>query len=131
MSPRMRLSRFVLAATVLAGPVAGCSPGTDAPPRVATLQTGAAPVTSSSAATDRRPIFPLDATDDDKQAMSRAWENCLVQAGGPSYRGAAELLIGKGAVDADSPARAAVIARCADQQPETFEDHQERTDLTG
>jgi hypothetical protein len=124
---RTRLSRLVVVATGLACLVSGCSQDAADPPRVATLQTQASPAPSAA---QTRPVFPLDATDDDKKAMVRDWENCLVTTGGPQYRGQGEILIVKEGVIADDAKSKAVFKACEARQPETYEQHQQRTDLT-
>ena len=109
--------------------VAGCSSGgTGETAGVATLQS-AAPAAPSSAA-DQRPVFPLDAGDDDRRVMAQPWEDCLVRKGGMKFKGSAEVLIVKGGVYTEDVREKAVFKSCESQQPETFEQHQRRTDLT-
>ena len=62
--------------------------------------------------------------------MTKPWEDCLVKEGGPDYRGSGESLIMKGGVIADDAASEAVYKACEAQQPETYEEHQQRTNLT-
>jgi hypothetical protein len=127
MSSRTRLSRITMAA--LAGLLAGCSGGNTAAPTVATLQSSA-PVTAPSAGADRRPVFPFDATDDDKAAMAKPWADCMVDHAGPRYRDSAAELIMKGGITADDATGKAALQACLPKQPEAFDEHQLRTDLT-
>ncbi|GAB2600908.1 hypothetical protein Aab01nite_64540 [Paractinoplanes abujensis] len=125
MSHRTLLS-CLAAVTLLA---AGCSgEGTGQAPGVATLQS-AAPVAPSAVAA-QRPVFPFDASDDDRRAMAKPWEDCLVRKGGAKFKGHAEVLIVKGDVYTEDAREKAVYRACEPQQPETYEDHQRRTDLT-
>ena len=117
----------------IAGPAAlalvlllgACSSADPEPPEVASLATSEASAGPSSPRADRRPVVPLDATDEDVALITRPWEKCLVKEGGAKYKGQAPAMLVKG-VEEDDPA----IAACSTLQPETFEDHLERTDLT-
>lgn len=127
MSHRNQLIRTVIVIAGIAGLLAGCSgSGTEAPP-VATLQSQAAPV---SAAADRRPVFPFDATDEEKADMSRSWEKCMVENAGPKYQGSAEVLIVKGGLIPDDEKGKAALRTCLPLQPEAFDEHQLRVDRT-
>ncbi|BEL05896.1 hypothetical protein Q0Z83_040870 [Actinoplanes sichuanensis] len=110
---------------------AGCSADTESGSRVATLQTGpsttAAP--SDTAAAADRPVIPADATAAEIQAMARVWEDCLVDNGGPSYRGQATLMLQKGITMADVEAnQKETFEACESKHPEAFEDNQKRAD---
>jgi hypothetical protein len=130
MSPQARPSRIAIVVAGLAGLLAGCSGGSAETPPVATLQSAAAPATGSSQATDRRPVFPVDATAEDKKAMAKPWVDCLVENAGARFKDSAEELIGKGGISADDPKGKAALQTCLPKQPETFDEHQLRTDLT-
>jgi hypothetical protein len=130
MSYPARLSRFAVVVTGLAGLLAGCSAGTTGTPPVATLQSAAAPVTAPAPGSGQRPVFPFDATPDDMMALTRPWADCMVSNAGPQYRTSAEELIAKGGIIPDDAKGRAALKTCLPQQPETFEQHQQRTDLT-
>jgi hypothetical protein len=129
MSPRVRLSRFALVIAGLAGLLAGCSGGNTETPTVATLQSQAAP-SASSQGSGERPVFPFDATADDKLAMAKPWADCMVENGGPGYKNSAEELIQKGGFVAGDAKGKAALETCRPRQPEAFDEHQRRTDLT-
>ncbi|WP_199512610.1 hypothetical protein [Nucisporomicrobium flavum] len=120
---RTRLSRLVIVVTGLTCLVTGCSGSEEEKPGVATLQS--TPPSAAAVLADQRPVFPVDATDADREAMTRPWEDCLVKNGGPQYRGQGLALLIKGATDGE-----AVFKTCAAEQPETYEEHQQRTDLS-
>jgi hypothetical protein len=124
MSPKARLSRLTLVLAVLVG---GCSSGKTETPAVATLQS---PAAVASRPVDQRPVFPIDATDDDKLAMAKPWVDCLVENAGPRYRDSAAELIMKGGILTDDAKGRAAVQTCLPQQPETYAEHQRRTDLT-
>ena len=63
-------------------------------------------------------------------AMSKPWADCMVRNAGPQYRDSAEELIGKGGISADDAKGQAALRTCLPQQPEAFDEHQRRTDLT-
>jgi len=114
------MSRRTLA-IVMVALLAGCSSATaETPP--------AAP--ASAPAGDQRPVFRFDATEDEKKAMAKPWVDCLVKNAGRKYQDKAEELIGKGGVTADDPKGEAALRTCLPQQPEAFDEHQRRTDLT-
>jgi hypothetical protein len=123
-----RLSRFALLVAGLAGLVAGCSGGKTETPPVATLQS--APVTAPSQSAGQRPVFPFDATADGMKATVKPWADCMVENAGPRYRGSADELIGKGGIVADDAKGRAALQTCPPKQPEAFDEHQKRTDLT-
>ncbi|MBL7252812.1 hypothetical protein [Paractinoplanes lichenicola] len=125
MSHRTLLSCLVVVTLFAAGCAGG---GTEEVPGVATLQS-AAPVAPSTVAAPR-PVFPFDASDDDRLAMAKPWEDCLVRKGGAKFKGNAEVLIVKGGVYTEDAREKAVYKACEPQQPETYEEHQRRTDLT-
>ena len=50
--------------------------------------------------------------------------------GSPSHSHSAEELIGKGGISADDPKGKAALKTCLPKQPESFEEHQLRTDVT-
>jgi hypothetical protein len=120
-----RTSLLALAAVVLA--LAGCTGGSakEAAPRVATLESKAAP--SSAPAGDQRPVYPLDATDADIEAMAKPWIDCLVKKGGLTNPADGVLLLRKGITAKDMPEQRAAFESCEPRQPESFEDHQLRT----
>jgi hypothetical protein len=129
MSHRARLSRIAVLVAGLTGVLTGCSGGNAGTPRVATLQSAAASATASPGSVPR-PVFPFDATVADKEAMTKPWADCMVRNAGPRYRNSAEELIAKGGTTADDPKGKAALETCLPQQPETFDEHQRRTDLT-
>lgn len=108
----------------------GCSGPSDTPPAVATLESAAPRAAASAPATDARPVFPIDATAADMTALTKPWVDCMVEHAGPGHRDSGEELIGKGGIIADDPKSRAALETCLPHQPETFEQHQQRTDLT-
>ncbi|MEV7624573.1 hypothetical protein [Actinoplanes sp. NPDC089786] len=125
MSPQMRLSRCAAGLVLL---LAGCS-GTDTePPKVASLRTSAAPSSAPAAAAGQRPVYPVDATDDERRAVSEPWVACLVAKGGPKWKRDADALLLKGVTPADDPEGKDVLEACLAKQPEAYDDHQKRTD---
>lgn len=130
MSHRTRLSRCAIVVAGFIGLLAGCSAGNTETHRVATLQSQAAPAGASSASAEQRPVFPLDATEDDKLAMTRPWVDCMVEHAGPGYRNSGDELIMKGGFITDDPKGQAALQTCLPRQPEAFDEHQRRTDLT-
>jgi hypothetical protein len=131
---RTRLSRLTIVIAGL-GLLVGCSAGSTEAPRVATVQSGSPAADASRSAgspesAGRRPVFSFDATEDDKSSMAKPWEDCMVKNAGAKYRNSAEELIGKGGISADDPKGKAALKTCLPKQPESFEEHQLRTDLT-
>ncbi|MCA2219080.1 hypothetical protein [Jidongwangia harbinensis] len=129
MSSRARLSRFAIVITGLAVLLAGCSGGNSETPPVATLQSQPPPVTASPQSAGQRPVFAFDATPDDKKAMTKPWEDCMVQNAGPAYRNSGQHLIEKGGIAAEDPKGRAALKVCLPKQPEAFDEHQRRTNL--
>ncbi|MFG1608654.1 hypothetical protein [Actinoplanes sp. NPDC049265] len=124
MSHQMRLSRYALGLVIL---LAGCS-GPDAePPRVASLRTPA-PSSAPATAAGERPVYPIGATDKEREAISEPWVACLVAEGGPKWKNDAGPLLQKGVRPADYPEGKKVLEACLDKQPEAYDDHQKRTD---
>ncbi|MET0424332.1 MAG: hypothetical protein ABW046_10670 [Actinoplanes sp.] len=120
----MSSKAFALVIVVLV--LGGCS-GSPEGPTVATLQS---PAATASRSVDQRPVFPVDATEDDKLAMAKPWVDCLVENAGPQYRDSAAELIMKGGIMTDDAKGKAALQTCLPQQPETYGEHQRRTDLT-
>jgi hypothetical protein len=125
MSPQMRLSRYALGLVVL---LAGCSGPAAEPPKVASLQTPAAPSSAPAGATDERPVYPVDASDEERKAASEPWVACLVAKGGRKWKTDADLLLQKGIKPADYPEGRKELEACQSKQPEAYDDHQKRTD---
>jgi hypothetical protein len=129
MTDRTRLSRLTIVIAGL-GLLVGCSGESTEAPRVASVQSESPAANASAESTDRRPVFSLDATEDDKSAMAKPWQDCMVKNAGAKYRNSAEELIMKGGVSADDSKGKAALKSCLPKQPESFEEHQLRTDLT-
>lgn len=108
--------------------MAGCSTASkdsDAP-AVATLRS-AAPATGSAGTGIERPIVPLDATQEEIEALGRPWIACLVKEGGAEYKSwttASALVKGVG-TDASDP----VMKACLPKFPERATEHLKRTDI--
>ncbi|AGL21549.1 hypothetical protein [Actinoplanes sp. N902-109] len=126
--------RFAVVTVSLAFLLTGCSAGSaeqDAP-QVATLQSEAA--TASAPADDQRPVYPIDATDDQIVSIAKPWADCLKKEGAKKPDEAV-MLIQKGGDVEDlgrigSESDAAAWKACASQQPESAEQHQLRTNPT-
>ncbi len=126
--------RYAVATISLAFLLTGCSSDSevkDAPP-VATLQSGAVP--SGASDNDQRPVYPIDATDDQIAAIAKPWTDCL-KAEGVKNPDDAVGLIQKGGDAHDlgrigSEADAAAWTACESRQPESAEQRQLRTDPT-
>jgi hypothetical protein len=127
-------TRFPLVAVSLAVLLTGCSSGDEekAAPQVATLQSAAAP--SSASAGDQRPVYPIDATEEQVKAMAKSWAECLRKKG-VKKPDEAVLVMQKGGTAEDlrlfgAEADAAAWKACESKQPESFEQHQLRTSPT-
>ena len=128
--------RFAVAAAGLAFLLTGCAGegGEKDAPAVATLQSGAAP--SAASGGDQRPVYPIDATDDQVEAIAKPWTDCLRKQGAGNIDDAVLMLIQKGG-NAEDLSRiglekdAAAWRACESRQPESVEQHQLRTDPTG
>ncbi|GIE28585.1 hypothetical protein Ait01nite_016300 [Actinoplanes italicus] len=127
-------TRFALVAVSLTVLLAGCSSGDEKKdtPQVATLQSSAAP--SSAPASDQRPVYPIDATEEQIKAMAKPWAECL-KAEGVKKPDDAVGLMQKGGTAKDlrlieSEDDAAAWKACEAKQPESFEQHQLRTSPT-
>jgi hypothetical protein len=112
----------------------GCSSGSDAKeaPQVATLQSAPAP--SGGPAGDQRPVYPIDATDEQVKAMAKPWTDCLRKEGAKQVEDAV-MLVQKGGTAKDlgrigSEEDAAAWKACESRQPESLEQHQLRTNPT-
>lgn len=128
-------TRCAVAAVGLVLLLTGCSGGSDeseAPP-VATLQSAAAP-SAGGAAGDRRPVYPMDATEEQIEAMAKRWTDCLKREGVKKPAEAVGVLIKGGTVKdlglLDRQEDVAAWKACEPEQPESFEQHQLRTDPT-
>jgi hypothetical protein len=131
MSNRTRLTLATVSIAVL---LTGCSSGGEKKdaPQVATLQS-AAPSTGAAAG-DQRPVYPIDATDEQVAAMAKPWLECLRKEGVKKPDEAMQL-VQKGGTAEDlhligSEADAAAWKTCEVEQPESAEQHQLRTDPT-
>jgi hypothetical protein len=124
------MSRHVVVALAVALSLGGCSgPAgeSDAPP-VATLQSGApAAASSTPAGEDARPLVRLDATDEEREALTKVWMDCVRTEGGAGYE--EPKLLFKYLFEGDAKAKK-VEATCHPKEPETYEDRQRRTDVS-
>jgi hypothetical protein len=69
---------------------------------------------------------PLDATDEERNRLTKVWTDCVTQTGGPGYE--EPKMIFKYLSEGDKKALR-VQAACASKMPETYEERQQRTDL--
>lgn len=123
------LTRYVLPALAVAGLLGGCSGGGSEEadfPRVVSLKSGGPAPSASSAADDQRPLIPLDATDEEREAFGKAWMDCIRKEGGPGYE--EPKMIFQYEHDKDPKAKR-VRAACLPKEPETYEERQKRTDV--
>jgi len=127
-------TRFAVVTVSLAVLLAGCSGGSaeqDAPP-VATLQSAAA--SSGAPAGDQRPVYPVDATDEQVKEFAKPWTDCLKKKGVKKPELALGLIQKGGTAndlsDLDRQNDAAAWKACESQQPESFEERQLRTSPT-
>jgi len=133
MVPRMSqkpVSRRVVVALAVALSLSGCSGPrsgeTDAPP-VATLESAAPAAPSSAAGEDARPLVRLDATDEERNAATKVWMDCVRDEGGAGYE--EPKLLFKYLSEGDAKAKK-VEATCHSKEPETYEERQKRTDVS-
>jgi hypothetical protein len=119
---RTRAKVVALSLLVLVAGCSGAKQDADAP-AVASLQS--APPSSAATAKSERPIVPVDATDDDINAMAQPWLACLVKQGGDRYKSWTAEALHKGVDETDR-----VIRACLPKMPETLQDHLKRTDLS-
>lgn len=127
--------RFVVATAALTFLLTGCSSDSDvqeAPP-VATLQSEAA--TAAASGGEQRPVYPIDATDDQIAAIVKPWTDCLRKEGVTKPEDAVSLLVQKEVTIQDlggdgSEAEVAAWKACESRQPESAEQHQLRTNPT-
>jgi hypothetical protein len=107
---------------------AGCSAaGKDADaPGVASLRSAAPAGSSAAGAQGERPVVPIDATDDEIEAIGRPWLACLLKEGGSKYRTWTTVSSLKKGVDETDP----VMKTCLPKFPETVQSHLERTDMS-
>lgn len=94
--------------------------------RVASLQS---PEPGSSgpagSADDQRPLIPLDATNDEIEALRKVWVECVAREGGPGYEDGRSVIRKESQND---PKARKVRAACRSTEPEFFEERQKRTD---
>jgi len=106
-------ARHAVAALAIAGLLGGCSAAEADFPRVASIKS---PELSASqpavAGDDQRPLIPLDATTEERDALRNRWRDCLRDKGDPGSE------------------HATVRAACRPVEPETYEERQKRTDVS-
>jgi hypothetical protein len=126
---------FAVAAAGLVLVLTGCSSGSDKQetPPVATLQS---PAAASSAPTgDQRPVYRMDATDEEIRTIAKPWTDCLAEEGVAKPADAVGL-VQKGGTVADlrlfgvSEKDAAAWKACLPKQPESAEQQQLRLSPT-
>ena len=121
------MNRHVVLALTIMLSLGACSgpqsEETDAPP-VATLDS-AAPAAPPAEKT--RPLVPLDATDEEREAYTKAWMDCIRTEGGAGYE--EPKVIFQNLADGDAKAKKVEVA-CRAKQPETYEERQNRTDVS-
>jgi hypothetical protein len=88
--------------------------------------TGAATPTAAVNVDDQRPLVRVDATEEERTRLFKTWEKCLVKEGGDEYIGQGKLIAAKGGLKPDTTDAAQVA--CAAQQPEDYEQREQRTD---
>src|SRR5690349_14355697 len=85
----LTMVRFAVPALVVGCLLAGCSaaPTDDRVDgsRVASVQSPTTGATGRADVEDRRPLIPLDATNDEIEALRAAWGRCVAKEGGPGY----------------------------------------------
>lgn len=96
---------------------------------MATLQSAAA--SSSAPVGDERPVYPMDATDEQVKDMAKPWTECLKKEGVKDPELAVELVAQKGVTTEDLSGLdlqgdAAAWQACESKQPESFQQHQLR-----
>jgi hypothetical protein len=124
----MTLIRFALPALVTASLLGGCSgqsePETEAPP-VASLRSADPAGSKAGDPDDQRPLVPLDATEEEREALWKVWTDCITETGGPGYEN--PKMVYKYQSEND-PKAERVLATCLPKEPETYEKRQQRTD---
>lgn len=94
--------------------------------RVASLQspdpTSSGPADSVD---DKRPLIPIDATNDEIEALRKVWGECVAREGGPGYEDGRSVIWKESQND---PKARKVRAACRSTEPEFFEERQKRTD---
>jgi hypothetical protein len=120
------LIRFALPALVTASLIGGCSgpsePETEAPP-VASLRSADPAESKAGDPGDQRPLIRLDATDEERDALVKVWEDCIRKTGGAGFE-QPKVVFGK----EKDPKVQQVVATCLPKYPETYEERQQRTD---
>jgi hypothetical protein len=96
---------------------------------IASLASGAPQATTSSTATNERPLIRTDTSPEEEQRMWDAWQDCIEKNGGAPSNGAA----GKGprpATDPDrqDPKAMKAVEACANMEPETVWGRAKRLD---
>ncbi|WP_433796314.1 hypothetical protein [Actinoplanes sp. CA-252034] len=127
-------TRLAVVTVSLALALSGCSGAGEKQetPSVATLQSGA-PAAGASAG-PQRPVYRMDATEDEIKAIAKPWTDCLATEGVQKPDEALALVLkggtSKDLQTADLGRQEAAWKACLPQQPESFEQNQLRTDPT-
>ncbi|MEU7982602.1 hypothetical protein AB0B63_29225 [Micromonospora sp. NPDC049081] len=127
--------RFAVPVLVVGCLLSGCSTArtddrADGPradsSRVASLQSPD-PASSSPAGSveDQRPLIPLDATNDEIEALRAVWGKCVAKVGGPGYEDGRSVIWKESQKD---PRAKEVRAACRSKEPEFFDERLKRTD---
>ncbi|MFJ8686511.1 hypothetical protein [Micromonospora wenchangensis] len=128
---RTTARRFAVPALVVGCLLAGCSaaPTDDRADRsrVASVQSPTARTSGPADVEDRRPLIPLDATNDEIEALRAVWGRCVAKEGGPGYEDGRSVIWKESQND---PKAKRVRAACRSTEPEFFEERQKRTDNT-
>ncbi|GAA1618110.1 hypothetical protein [Actinoplanes couchii] len=127
-------TRLIVVTAGLALALSGCSGAGDTAetPSVATLQSGVP--AAGAAAGAQRPVYRMDATEDEIKALAKPWMDCLAGEGVQNPDQALGVVLKGGTVEdlrkVDLGGQEAAWKTCLAEQPESFEQNQLRSDPT-
>lgn len=128
--PISHLSRLAVPALAIVCLLGGCSTAEEktdqraGSPQVASLRSPDAPASSRGAPDDERPLVPLDATSEDREALWKVWGDCIMKEG--DFDNPKDIFLPENRKD---PKTAEVRKTCLPKEPETYEERQKRTDI--
>ena len=125
--PFLNPGRFALPALAVACLLGGCSGAKADNPQVASLRSPDPQSSQPTASGDQRPLIPLDATDEERDALWKVWGDCVTKEGGRGYENPKTLFLYEHQGD---PKARKVRAACLSKEPESYEERLKRTDIS-
>ena len=121
-------SRYAAVAVAVVCLLAGCSKEDSGveqfeSPQVASLRSDGPKQSAPADVNDQRPLVPLDATDEEHEAMWKPFAACVLEKGGPGYEDPR-------AVYRNGAKGKEVRKACQAMEPETYEARQLRKDVS-